>query len=298
MATPRNGKKQRNRITGLTLLTSKPKAKSTIGVLLIHGLTGMPNEMRPVAHALEEMGCQVEVPLLPGHGGGHAELLASNWLDWVKACQESLDRLSLTCEHVVVGGLSMGALIAVLLAATNENVDGVLCLSPTIAYDSINSSNPFQKLLPLIDLLPLLGKFFYWTEKPPYGLKDERLQRIITKQLEKVRRGEKTDFGQFRTYAGSLRQLQRLVAQVKLKAADVTCPTLIIHSLEDTLTKPHNAKTLKQWLGTKDKSIIWMDGCDHVLTLDLKKDEVARLCVEFVEKVTKSKGRAKLTAVK
>jgi carboxylesterase len=253
-----------------------------VGVLLIHGLTGMPNEMKPVAKQLEKIGCEVAVPLLPGHDGGHKALLATGWKDWQAGAREALDKLSQTCDKIVVGGLSMGGLIGMLLSLENPKVCGVVALSPTIEYDGRNSSNPFRVLLPLIDLLPFAGPYFYWTEAPPYGLKDERLQKMITKQVEKAKRGGSTDFGQFRTYAGSLRQLQRLVNEVKKRASEVRIPVLIVHSLEDTLTTHKNALTFYSWLNNcPDKKIIWMEGCDHVLTLDLKKEEVAYHCAEF-----------------
>lgn len=257
-----------------------------VGVLLLHGLTGMPNEMRPVAQALESIGCTVEVPMLAGHGNSHKEMLETKWTDWVAGARESLNKLCETCDTVVVGGLSMGAIISLILAAENKKVAGVVAMSTTIYYDG-KHANPWQRLLFLVDIAPkYIGSWFYWTEAPPFGLKDERLQRIILKQLEKADKGDKTQFGQFRTYAGSLRQLQHMLKEAKKKAAKLTCPVLIMHSAEDTLTSVKNAETLYSWLGTNDKHIILLDGCDHVLTLDLKKEEVAYNFANFTCRAT------------
>ncbi len=267
-----------------------------MGALLIHGLTGMPNEMRPIERVLEELGCTVSVPMLAGHGAGQKELLATGWKDWLATTRTALNELSETCDAVVVGGLSMGGLLPILLALENPKVKGIVALSPTIKYDSANSSNPFQVLLPLLDLFPVLGKYFYWTEEPPFGLKDERLQRQIMKQLEalktsykKVGAGDHSaqDFNpeQFRTYAGSLREIQRLVKVIEKQAPKVKCPTLIIQSVEDTITTKWNAETLYSWLGSEDKQIKFLEGCDHVLTMDLKKEEVAYYYAEFVCKI-------------
>ena len=273
-----------------------PGAK--MGVLLIHGLTGMPNEMRPIERVLVELGCEVSVPMLAGHGAGQKELLASGWRDWLESCRVALNKLSQSCDSVVVGGLSMGGLLPIPLALENPKVKGIVALSPTIKYDSKNSSNPFQVFLPLLDIWPLslLGKTFYWTETAPFGLKDERLQRQITKQLEALkdsysRVGSKDhsahDFNpeQFRTYAGSLRELQRFIGVCKQQAPRVTCPALIMQSIEDTITTKWNAEELYSWLGSADKQIIFLEGCDHVLTMDLKKEEVAYHFAEFTCKV-------------
>lgn len=268
-----------------------------MGALLIHGLTGMPNEMKPIERVLTELGCTVSVPMLAGHGAGQKELLATGWPDWLQTAREALNELCKTCDTVVVGGLSMGGLLPILLANENPKVKGIVALSPTIKYDSTNSSNPFRVLLPLLDLVPFMGKYFYWTEEPPFGLKDERLQRQIMKQLEAVKASYKRvgaadhssqDFNpeQFRTYAGSLREIQKLVKVIEKQAAPkVKCPALIIQSTEDTITTKWNAETLYSWLGCEDKQIKFLDGCDHVLTMDLKKEEVAYYYAEFVCKI-------------
>lgn len=245
-----------------------------VGALLLHGLTGMPNEMMPLAQTLEQIGCTVDVPLLPGHGASYKELLDTGWKDWLEGARQSLNKLSETCDQIILGGLSMGGLFPVILALENPKVAGIVSLSPTIRYDG--PSAPWNQIfLPLVDIWPYLGRIFYWTEDPPFGLRDERLQRIIMKQLEAAKKRERTDFGQFRTYVGPLRQIHHLLKEVKKSAPAVTCPSLIMQSTEDSVTGPYNSKTLYSWLGSKDKSIIWLDGCDHVLPLDLKKEEVA-----------------------
>jgi len=285
----------------------KLPANIRMGTLLIHGLTGMPNEMRPIERVLEELGCEVSVPMLAGHGAGQKELLATGWKDWLQTTREALNKLSQTCDAVVIGGLSMGGLMPISLAVENPKVKGIVALSPTIKYDSKNSSNPAQLLLPLVDLCPIFGKWFYWTESPPFGLKDERLQRQIIKQLEALKNsysrvGSKdhsaNDFNpeQFRTYAGSLRQIQKYVKVVEKQAPQVKCPALIIQSLEDSITTKWNAEELHRWLGSEDKRIIYLEGCDHVLPMDLKKEEVAYYYAEFVCRVAAKVRQPQLVA--
>ena len=186
----------------------------------------------------------------------------------------------------MVVGLSMGALLATALAAEDSRVSGVVLLSPTIRYDGSAVSDKFGFLLPLVDVLPFMSWSCYWTEEPPYGLKDQRLQRMITRQVEAARKGEKTDYGSFRTYAGSLRQLQHLVKHVKKIAAEVTCPALIMHSKEDTLTSTRNATQMHSWLGSSEKQLMLFDGSDHVMTVDLRKREVASRVAHFATRLS------------
>jgi carboxylesterase len=256
-------------------------------VLLLHGLTGMPSEMRPIARHLTSLGYAVETPLLPGHGGSHRDLLRTTWHEWLGGAQETLRRVGRRGEPVVVAGLSMGALLAVLLAAEAESaawVGGIVLLSTTLRYDGA-AIPATRRLLPLSHVFPWLGHFFYWTEQPPYGLRDQRLQRLITRALEAAARGESTQYGLFRTYVGALRQLSLMVREVRRKARAVRCPALVLHSIEDTVTSARNAHEIHDLLGSRDKSIHWLSGCDHVITLDLRKRDVARLVGEFTARV-------------
>jgi carboxylesterase len=267
-----------------TLALKLPEG-AKVGVLLIHGMTGLPSEMKPLAQTLEQLGCTVEVPMLAGHGAGPKELLATNWQDWLDCTRQSLKKLSKTCDQIVVGGLCLGGLLPVLLALEDAKVAGIVSLSPTIRYDGPTSSNWAQVFIPLVDLYPsFLGRTFYWTEELPFGLRDERLQRIILRQFEKEK---KAKFNNFRKYAGSLRQLDHVIKVVKKRAPEVKCPTLIMHSTEDSVTGPYNPKTLYSWMASsKDKAIVWLEGCDHVLPLDLKKEEVAYHFAAFTCRVT------------
>jgi len=252
-------------------------------VLLLHGLTGMPSEMRPLKRHLSERGCEVTAPLLPGHGATHRELLATTWQDWLDGARQALDELSAS-EPVVVAGLSMGALLAVLLAAESSRVAGVVLLSPTLRYDG--SSIPWTRhLLPIAYAFPLLGRLTYWTEAPPYGLKDERLQRRIARAVEAARRGESTQFGLFRTYTGALRELNRMALEVREKARMARCPALVLHSVDDTVTTGRNAQEIHALLGGADKTLRWLSGCDHVITLDLQRRQVAHEVGDFVRRV-------------
>src|ERR1700733_13474442 len=254
------------------------------GVILLHGLTGMPSELRPVAKHLTKLGYLVETPLLPGHGAGHPELLASNWKEWVNFAKHAFDEMSQRCEQVFIGGLSMGALLATIAAAEDSRVKGLIVLSPTLYYDGHNTS-PYGAFLWLVDYLPELGKLCYWTEEPPFGLQDVRLQRQIIKSMEAAASGESDQFGLFRTYAGSLRQLELLVQHLRKNARKVRCPAMFVHSLEDTLATIKNTTELVSMISSQDKTLHLLSGCDHVLTLDLRKKDVANFVGEFVTRL-------------
>lgn len=257
-----------------------------MGALLLHGLTGMPSEMRPVARRLRQLGVETETPLLAGHGGSYKEMLGTTWRDWLKGAHEAFDELASRCDRVIVVGLSMGSMLAMNLAARDPRVAGIVLMSPTVRYDGFSVQHRLHQLLPLIDVFPILGRICHWTEEPPYGLKDQRLQRMITRQIMSVKDGDSNEFGAFRTYSVSLRHLQLLVGDTRKRAGSIACPALIMHSMEDSLTTPENALDVYSWLQVEKKKLILMTGCDHVMTLDLRKQDVASNVARFATKVS------------
>lgn len=258
-----------------------------VGAVLLHGLTGMPSEMRPVARYLNKLGIESDAPTLAGHGGTYKDMQSAGWKDWLAGATEAVEAMSKRVDKVIVVGLSMGALVATCIAAKNPKVSGIVLMSTALEYDGENVRRKLHRLLPLVDIFPFLGDIFYWTEEPPYGLKDERLQRMITREIEKCKSESKADFGAFRTYAGSLRQLQLLVKHVKKQAPQVRCPALLMHSVEDSLTTARNSIEMHSYLGSTDKEFKLLSGCDHVMTLDLRKNEVAQMIGDFIVRVSR-----------
>ncbi|HUW53116.1 MAG TPA: alpha/beta fold hydrolase, partial [Rhodanobacter sp.] len=96
------------------------------GVLLIHGLTGTPMEMRLLGKGLNRAGFTVHGMQLAGHCGNADDLLGTGWRDWYASVEKAADEMLDKVDHLFVGGLSMGALLALKLAAEQpERVAGV-----------------------------------------------------------------------------------------------------------------------------------------------------------------------------
>jgi carboxylesterase len=82
-------------------------------VLLLHGFSGSPWEVRPLGDALSARGFHVHAPLLPGHGSTPEALRFVTWRDWLSAADDALEKLFARFEEVSLAGLSMGALLGI-----------------------------------------------------------------------------------------------------------------------------------------------------------------------------------------
>jgi carboxylesterase len=88
------------------------------GALCLHGFTGTPYEVAPLAQALANAGFAVSAPLLAGHGENAAALASTRWQDWLASAENAFDELraSIADGPVVLAGFSMGGLLALRLA--------------------------------------------------------------------------------------------------------------------------------------------------------------------------------------
>src|SRR5688572_23918241 len=100
------------------------------GILVIHGFTGNPQSLRPLAQRFAEVGYAVELPLLPGHGTAIEDMLDTTWSDWSSSAEAAYDELAARCDKVLVAALSMGGVIAVWLAARHPEIAGLVLVNP------------------------------------------------------------------------------------------------------------------------------------------------------------------------
>jgi carboxylesterase len=100
-----------------------------LGVLLLHGFGGSPASLRAVAEWFEGRGASVRLPRLPGHGTSFEDLAATRWPRWADEADAALSELTARCERVAVLGHSMGASLALHLAANRPDDVAALALA-------------------------------------------------------------------------------------------------------------------------------------------------------------------------
>jgi carboxylesterase len=252
------------------------------GVLLVHGITGAPAEMKPLVRKLAARGFTVACPRLAGHCSNLKELKRTGWRDWYATLEAWRDFMNGECETLFVAGLSMGALLALKLAADHpESIEGVATLSATFFYDGWNVPRLRQRfLLPLVVYSPL-RHFLSYHEPAPYGIKDERIRNLIAAvyQSDGASMPEKYGYSEFP--GDTIRETFRLIKTVKRDLAGIKAPLLVVHSTEDDMASLENARFLASRVSSSQVETFFVDDTYHVLTLDKRKDDVADRVAEF-----------------
>jgi len=230
-----------------------------VGMLLIHGFTGSPPEMRLVGNYLHQRGLTVSGPLLPGHGTTVEDMNRYKWTDWTGHVEQALADLRARCERVFAGGLSMGTLLTLYLAAHHPELPGAILYSPaTVVADR------------LIYLTPVLK---YVVRQRPKSADDDLTDPEAEKRL--------WSYDEYPTFPAH--ELLKLQARVRRLLPRVTCPLLIVHSTLDQAIHPNSARLTYERAGSTDKELVTLHNSGHCLTVDSEWEFVAEKTYEFIQ---------------
>ena len=259
------------------------------GVLLIHGLTGTPTEMRWVGQGLHRAGFTVYGVQLAGHCGDEDDLLATRWQDWIQSVRDAADKLSSSVDHLFVAGLSMGAILALKLAAERPaQIDGLGIYGVSFRYDGWSIpriSQWMSRLLPLARPLGI-GKKRHFLERPPYGIKDERLREFIFKSMSE---GDSAAAGLLGNPWYSLADMYALSAIVRRELPRVRAPSLVMHASNDDIASLKNAQLVVDRISAPTELIL-LKNSYHMITVDRERNIVIDRSVDFFNRIVAGKA--------
>jgi carboxylesterase len=246
-------------------------------VILLHGLTGTPNEMRHLAFTLNKEGYGVICPRLANHGKPLSVLKHSKWEDFYGPLRALVSRVLDSGDRVYVGGLSMSALFVLLLAEEfGERLAGGICLSPTLFFDGWNVPW-YNRLLPLASYTPLKYRL-YFKEGAPYGIKNPRIRGMVGRHYAKARLSDTEGLSKF-GYAffpvSLFHELRRLVRTVIPLLGRVRAPMLLVHPEEDDTASVRNSQLIFDRISSPVKKLVRLTDSYHVITADQERDKVA-----------------------
>lgn len=229
------------------------------GLLLVHGFTGSPADLRPMGDYFRKRGISVHAPLLKGHGTRPEELAETTWIDWRESVLQAYDRLCREAgvRRVFAAGLSMGGLL-VLDLARQRPLDGVISMcAPIWLRDRRAFLAPFLRFF-----MPYLPRK---EEKPPH----------IEKHLVPYDRMPLVSVG----------HLLRLIRHVRRRLSEITVPALVVQSEKDETIDPSSARYILNHLGSRDKELKSYANSSHIITLDREREQLFTDVENFIRRV-------------
>jgi carboxylesterase len=230
------------------------------GVLLLHGFAGTPPEMRPLGDELARRGFTVYAPLIAGHGTSPEDLERTGYRDWVASANDALDRLYQRCRLVGLAGQSMGATIALHLAATRAEPRAVVAQAGFLRLRDWR-----------VRLLPVLQHVVRWDE--PSGGVDLYEREAIHRLYSYRRRPTRA--------INELAQLGRLLES---ELPSIYRPLLLLQGGRDSIVDVSQADRIIAGVSSDIRSLQVFPRSGHGLSVDVDREEVARTGADWLER--------------
>ena len=249
-------------------------------VLLFHGLTGSPFEMKKYGTFLYSKGYDVFCYSFPGHGERIAEIQTVTWKDWCEFAQEKYDRLRPKYDKFFLSGLCLGAAMSVYLAENNSDVTGIVALSTTLFLDGF--CIPWTVYLLPLALRTIIRYYYSFPEDDCLGVKNEKTRKSLSKLMSK------TTVSMDNYPLNCVKGLSKLSKNVRRNLKKVNCPILCIHSKYDNLASTKGAKIVINGVSSKIKDYVELSDSYHMVLYDNEKEFVMNTAYEFLISIAKA----------
>lgn len=231
------------------------------GVLLIHGWTSTPYEVRRLGKFLNEAGYAVSGPMLRGHGTAPKDLENVKWQDWVADSQREYEEMKKQCGQIYIAGTSIGGSITLMLAKNNPDAAGIILMATPAKFK-------IEFLVKnLVKFLNVVGKKYRKKFYPPtFGVKDSVTRRIS-----------------YDCYPmKSVLETFRLVEESRKNIEQIKQPVLLMQSTSDHLINKDSFRYLHDNLGSGIKKTKWIKRAYHTFISDIKNEHVFEDILEFI----------------
>jgi carboxylesterase len=230
-------------------------------VLLIHGWTACPYEMRELGIDLHRSGYNVYGVRLAGHGTNVADFAAATGADWKRSTRRALAIAALMGQKTAVIGESMGGALTAILARDYPDWIGQIILCA-----------------PCFQIKDFRAEFTMWSW----------VRKLIPVQNFETQYQWQRDYWYNTVPATAVAELVKIAREARKTAAQIGIPTLIIQADNDQMVKASAAKVFYSRLSRlapHQKELIRFGGGHHNLTVDLnpRKDEVFEWIRKFIK---------------
>jgi carboxylesterase len=222
---------------------------------VVHGFTGSPHSLRPLADALATAGHTVELPLLPGHGTRVEDMIHTGWSDWCLHVEAVHADLAQRVERVFVVGLSMGGALALWLASRNPALAGIVTIN-AVAVPDHDLRDGIQAFVDSgAELMDAVRGDIAKPDVPEVAYDQTPLRPLLTLQT-------------------ALEELQTLLPAIRV-------PTLLIASLNDHVVPAATSDHIAARIGVEAERLSLTDSF-HVATLDYDQERIITAVDDFI----------------
>jgi len=247
-------------------LAGKPfflKGSNGKGILLIHGWTSAPYEVRRLGKFLNSQGYTVYGPLLSGHGTESKALENTRWTDWVDDVERGYFELKKEYKDVYVAGTSIGAALTMILAKKNPDIAGIILMATPYKMRTEWLMNVFAYLC------LLFGKKYHKKFYPPSFGYSGMVTRLVSYQTFPIK---------------SVLDAIAITREARKNLHFIAQPCLIMQSTHDHIVTADSLECIYEKISSKVKIKKYIKKAYHTFVADINNEHVFCDILNFLEK--------------
>lgn len=229
-------------------------------VLLIHGWSSTPYEVRRLGTLLHDCGYTVHGPLLKGHGTVPKDLENVHWSAWLEDVERAYVALKGNHSRVAVAGTSIGSNLAILLAEQHPEIS---CL--------VLMATPYKVRMERMSVT--VAKMLHWFKKyhrkfyPPTFGSARTITRLISYQTYPI---------------SSALETFELIKRTRSIIPRIQQPCFLLQSSHDHVVAQRSLEEIYSHIGSSIKQKEYVRRAYHTFISDIRNEHVFQSILEFI----------------
>jgi len=244
------------------------KGTNNKAILLIHGWTSVPYEVRRLGKYLNESGYTVYGPMLKGHGTVPKDLENVKWKEWFDDFERIYKKIRENHTRVYIGGTSIGSNITMLLAKKYPEISGIILMATP--YQMKFEKLKLEKIV--IIILKIMRIFKKYNRKFYFPTFDSRttITRLISYQTYPIE---------------SIFEAAKLIEKSRENLSEITQPCFLLQSSSDCIVSKDSLEKIYAQINSKIKKKKYIKRAYHTFISDVKNEYVLKYILNFLNKI-------------
>jgi len=200
------------------------------------------------------------VPRLPGHATNAADFKKTNWKIWYQHVRNEYLNLQSRFESVSMVGVSMGGLMAILIAAEFQP----------------------EKIILLAPAMSIKPRIMYYTPILKFFIPKLKRKRKIDPNIDEDRLYMEEEYWSYH-FTRSIANFLKILKLAKRRLEDVTCPYYIMLSEKDSTVLLEAGDIIEKGIGSPPSGKLILKNSPHVFFEGPENDFVLDKVTEWMK---------------
>ena len=238
------------------------KGDNNKAVLLLHGWTATPYELRRLGTFLNQNGYTAYAPVLRGHGTKPENLAKVRYNDWLNDARGAFEKLKRKHDKVFVIGTSIGGTISLELAKEKKSIDGLVLMA-----------TPYRVKLEelMIAIVWFLSFFKKYRKKfyPPTFGSRKTITRVISYQIYPI---------------ANVLETAKIIRRSRKNLSLITQPCFLLQSKSDHIVTYNSLTKIFKKITSEKKQKKYIKRSYHTFISDIKNENIFEEILDFFNK--------------